>query len=41
LPQSPIEFALRRAVDWFRANGYVAGEPTQRPATPPRSPRGI
>jgi dihydroflavonol-4-reductase len=24
LPQSPIEPALRRAVDWFTANGYVA-----------------
>jgi dihydroflavonol-4-reductase len=23
LPQSPIEPALARAVDWFRANGYV------------------
>ena len=23
LPQSPIEPALRRAVDWFRANDYV------------------
>lgn len=23
LPQSPVEQALRRAVDWFRANGYV------------------
>jgi dihydroflavonol-4-reductase len=23
LPQSPIEPALRRAVDWFRANGYL------------------
>ncbi|HLJ56343.1 MAG TPA: hopanoid-associated sugar epimerase [Chthonomonadaceae bacterium] len=23
LPQSPVEDALRRAVDWFRANGYV------------------
>ena len=24
LPQSPVEEALRRAVDWFRANGYVS-----------------
>ncbi len=23
LPQSPVEEALRRAVDWFRANGYI------------------
>ncbi len=23
LPQSPVEIALRRAVDWFRANGYT------------------
>jgi len=23
MPQSPVEQALRRAVDWFRANGYV------------------
>lgn len=23
LPQSPVEEALRRAVEWFRANGYV------------------
>ena len=23
LPQSPVEDALRRAVEWFRANGYV------------------
>ena len=23
LPQSPIEPALRRAVEWFRANDYV------------------
>lgn len=23
LPQSPVENALQRAVDWFRANGYV------------------
>jgi dihydroflavonol-4-reductase len=23
VPQSPVEGALRRAVDWFRANGYV------------------
>jgi dihydroflavonol-4-reductase len=23
LPQSPVDQALRRAVDWFRANGYV------------------
>jgi dihydroflavonol-4-reductase len=25
LPQSPIEPALRRAVEWFRAHGYVRG----------------
>ncbi len=25
LPQSPIKDALSRAVDWFRANGYVRG----------------
>jgi dihydroflavonol-4-reductase len=25
LPQSPVPEALRRAVDWFRANGYVKG----------------
>lgn len=24
LPRTPVEDALRRAVDWFRANGYVA-----------------
>jgi dihydroflavonol-4-reductase len=23
LPQTPVEQALRRAVEWFRANGYV------------------
>ena len=23
LPQSPVRDALARAVDWFRANGYV------------------
>ena len=23
LPQSPVDEALRRAVVWFRANGYV------------------
>jgi dihydroflavonol-4-reductase len=23
LPQTPVREALRRAVDWFRANGYV------------------
>ncbi len=23
LPQTPVEEALRRAIDWFRANGYV------------------
>lgn len=25
LPQTPVEQALRRAVEWFRANGYVRG----------------
>ena len=25
LPQTPIEEAIRKAVDWFRANGYVRG----------------
>lgn len=25
LPQTPVEEPLRRAVDWFRANGYVRG----------------
>jgi dihydroflavonol-4-reductase len=25
LPQSPVPAALRRAVEWFRANGYVKG----------------
>jgi dihydroflavonol-4-reductase len=25
LPQSPVEEALARAVDWFRRNGYAAG----------------
>jgi dihydroflavonol-4-reductase len=24
LPQTPVDDALKRAVDWFRANGYVA-----------------
>ena len=24
-PQSPVERALSRAVEWFRANGYVHG----------------
>ena len=24
-PQSPVEAALARAVEWFRANGYVRG----------------
>ena len=36
LPQSPIEPALRRAVDWFVANGYVAdwsGENMRRTET--------
>jgi dihydroflavonol-4-reductase len=23
LPQTPVEDALARAVEWFRANGYV------------------
>ena len=23
LPQTPVDQALRRAVDWFRANDYV------------------
>ena len=23
LPQSPVEGALRRAVEWFQSNGYV------------------
>jgi dihydroflavonol-4-reductase len=23
LPQSPVEEALTRAVEWFRANGYA------------------
>jgi dihydroflavonol-4-reductase len=23
LPQTPVAEALRRAVEWFRANGYV------------------
>src|SRR5262249_27311631 len=27
LPQTPVEHALRRAVDWFRAHGY-AGQST-------------
>ena len=26
LPQTPVEEPLRRAVEWFRANGYVRGE---------------
>ncbi|HZE89874.1 MAG TPA: hopanoid-associated sugar epimerase [Verrucomicrobiae bacterium] len=26
LPQTPVERPLRRAVEWFRTNGYVAGE---------------
>ena len=25
LPQSPVEPALARAVEWFRANGYARG----------------
>jgi dihydroflavonol-4-reductase len=25
LPQTPVEQALGRAVNWFRSNGYVAG----------------
>jgi dihydroflavonol-4-reductase len=25
LPQTPVEEALRRAVAWFRENGYVRG----------------
>ena len=26
LPQTPVDEALRRAVDWFRAHGYVKGK---------------
>ncbi len=25
LPQTPIEEAIRKAVDWFKANGYIRG----------------
>jgi dihydroflavonol-4-reductase len=25
LPQTPVEEALSRAVEWFRAKGYVRG----------------
>lgn len=28
LPQTPVEEALRRAVDWFRENGYVREKPS-------------
>jgi dihydroflavonol-4-reductase len=30
LPQTPIEESLARAVDWYRANGYVRGAGSSR-----------
>ncbi len=40
LPQTPVEDALARAVDWFRAQGYVVRGPLAAAAPPlPSGPR--